>query len=860
MVSKSKKNRLLSLSGESYFEIISLVDHADPLALWKYAKNVESHSRKTSVISFGSLAEYELYLSHGRSFYLSDDGARDHLMILDDLAVRLRSRVAKDYDRHGVLLPSERRFVEIIRMDSGSNHPLFFEKELNAGQLRFLVELENIKIWVLSSEDSMEPPYGSLCLHFGRAIAYWLWQLEPSLRSVLATLGEKLPVLELEFEIVPNENWFVGVQRSAGSEGISWRVGAEGRAFIRFAEAVCGVFISSDNAGDRHLVAHLVRLLFACRNRFAGRPLEALDGQVIQRIVEANAPLGRKRMIAMVRSESESVLSGNGLPPYRGVQAADQEELLDELALELKSLVLCEPGEEIPPNERVNLLREKVVPFFFRQLASFASTLRAEGLIEQLVARNEAILSEQMRHRLSLPARLACYSGEDGLEARIHRESVEYRKAAVASRFLIEFVVQQPPHGTDVLSLESYDRLLALSSAVFNWATTSDYVHYHLADLRITMLRSGRLGVSREDLERAQQAFGEDSWLQEVVAGGEAYSRHWREPAAVQDAKPPEVDEVDRCTMAEFGLSLTDLASFLGAVASFDFEVSGVVKTSMIRTLLQGIEQDLGWDREKVELAFDFFALKPRNNFLPVPPPFQKEDVYPWRFNRRLSYLRKPLLCQGEGSNAEVVWGAGQLEQSLEYLVNLCLGGRLKAQTNEMKRLISRTQGIAAKEFNDAVADAFEKEGFVVRLRVKKIGIHRLEQHGLGDIDVLVVAPSSGTILAVETKDLRVAKTPAEMDHELRDSFDPDTRSAAVKHCERIDWLRAHVEDTLTWLDLASTWSGEWRVEGCMVVSTALLSSYLGRCPVQVVPWVRLRKAMTRLLGPRIPPVNVKKD
>lgn len=833
-------------------EITSLLDHSDPLALWKYARAVESLQSRTQTLSLGPLAEYELYLSHRKSFYLSDHDLPSFLVLLDDLAVKLRSRVAKRHDRHGAWLPSEDRAVEVLRLDPDADHPFFFEMRLDATRIRILVELQAVSIWLLCGRDSLRPPYGPLYLDFARAIAYWLWQVEPSLKTVLASLGERPAVLEWELEIVPEEAWFVAGHRTETGDGICCHAGAHGRATLRFDSNACRLFNTADNGGDRTLVAHLIRLIRACCEQLAGPPEAASAELPVETIVEAHAPLGHKRMISMLQTRPESSLKGEGLPPHRRLQDADQGALLDELGAYIQSKVGWEPGQQVAGSERVAFLGTLVVPFFFEQLIELLSTLRAEGLAEELVARHEALLHEQKQYELTLPTRLACYGGEEGFEARLRGEANEHREAAIASRFLIEVAAQQPPRGTEALSLEVYDRLLALSSAIFTWGTTSDYIHYQLADLQIEMLPSGRIGVAREHLEEAQQAFVDDTWLQGVTSGRRSYDRYWREHESVRGGKPPEVAELDRCTEVEFGLSLTDLVEFLSATDAVGWQQPGLVKVCSVKELCDALEDDLAWGPLKVRVAFEFFSLRPRLSFFTMPEPFQREDLYPWRFNRRLSYLRRPLVCQGEGESLKVIWGVGQLEAAFEYLKNLCIGGKLKAQSKEMKRLISKTREEESKAFNEAAAEVFEQAGVLVRRRVRKIGKRRIERQGLdlGDIDLLVVVPDARKMLAVEVKDLHAAKTPAEIEHELRATFesDPAKRSKATIHLERVEWLRTHIEETLIWLGLEDRGGRRWQVEGCIVVNAALFSPYLRRCPLPVIPWVRLQDEVQRLL------------
>ena len=191
--------------------------------------------------------------------------------------------------------------------------------------------------------------------------------------------------------------------------------------------------------------------------------------------------------------------------------------------------------------------------------------------------------------------------------------------------------------------------------------------------------------------------------------------------------------------------------------------------------------------------------------------------------------------------------------------MNLCLDGRLKARSLEMKRFVGRLQHESAEAFNDEVGSLYSTiPGVVVRLRVKRIGRLRIERapgQSHGDIDVLAADAARRCLFAIETKDLEVARTPVELANELRQTFlvGLEPPSAVDRHLRRIDWLRKHVRETLEWLGIDAEDQERWKVEPLLVVDRELMGPFLTRPPITVVSFrelkVRLLKDSATLRG-----------
>jgi hypothetical protein len=172
-----------------------------------------------------------------------------------------------------------------------------------------------------------------------------------------------------------------------------------------------------------------------------------------------------------------------------------------------------------------------------------------------------------------------------------------------------------------------------------------------------------------------------------------------------------------------------------------------------------------------------------------------------------------------------------------QNILNLVFKGRLKARSSAMKNFISHVRSERSEEFNDEVAELFKQtESCIVRMRVKKIGSRPIEDvkgQPLGDIDVLAVYPRKRKILAVETKDFEMARTPFEFSNEA-DKLFSGNKSAVALHQRRIDWLQRHAKEVYEWLCPEQA-RGTWRVEGLIVISRRLATPYLQRIPMKVV-------------------------
>lgn len=834
----------------SDLETISWLELADPLALWKFAEAHSGIKKEALVITTGLLDEFHLYRSRDYSYYLSDERHYTSLFIAPGGAGELRREVLRERDWHSAPAYRPGYTTEVTALFDTGTIPVYLAKStIGGGQVQVLVEGLPLPCWIIGEEyhDEEQQNMHSLYGQLAEAIGYWLWQFTPALNSRLMPLAANHKRILIQISLLPGEGWERDIEVGEGSEApieVAFNI-ESGTLHVTLHPHTTEVLSREDNAGERQMMRHILTGLHAILPEAAG---DALNDAEITKILDKYAPLGIKKKLLFLKSDATLELDRNGLPPHRKLQKADENRLLDELGRHLTQIEGLQVGS-LPNAERLPVLR-KVVDYFYRELERLVATLRHDGLLEWLVLHQESIVREAALHKLTIPTRLACFSSEPEMIEALNKELPERASAGVARRFVIEYVVARPPNGLRPISTSVYDRLLALALQIVNFAFESDLIKHELADFKFEILPSGRLGADRAKFDKARDAYLPVYSASELVRTKRGFGKHWRDNKSTGDGAQPD-PRIEIATTKEFGHSLSELVNLMAEAANLGKEIDPGIACLPFDDLVSRLTSELMWGRDKVTHALSLLSLEPRADFLKPPAPHRQEDVYPWRYNRSLSYIRRPFLCRERDGVIEVLWGTRNLYNAWNYLAHLCQQGRLQAKSIEMKRLITDFNTERGESFNDRVAELFEQNPkLIVRRRVKKVNKKRLvtpKGEDLGDIDVLAVDARKKRLKVIECKDLAIARTPYEMGSEIRNLFrgHENHKPIVERHQRRVEWLRHHIDDVLAWLGLSH--SGKWKVEGLIVVDQVLFTPYVYQSPIPVLSFDEVANDQTRV-------------
>lgn len=235
---------------------------------------------------------------------------------------------------------------------------------------------------------------------------------------------------------------------------------------------------------------------------------------------------------------------------------------------------------------------------------------------------------------------------------------------------------------------------------------------------------------------------------------------------------PNITEELNDSFLEEYSFSFDDFCNVIFAMVSYDKENNNEIKKvrkSELITWITGYNEDL--NTIKVEKIIQQISLAKRESFLKPEKPYRSEDVYPWRFNRELSFTRRPVIIRGD----EVIWGNRQLYHMLKFTIDLIYEGKLKARGQKLTTLIGKISNKRGEDFNNEVYRKIsEISSFIVDKNLEKINHKYItDEHGntLRDIDVLYIVPNRKKIVLAEVKDFKYSKNPYEMSREYQKMF-----------------------------------------------------------------------------------------
>lgn len=776
-----------------------------PLGLLLFAEAQARRPWRSFIMD--SLDEFSAYEKAEKSFYLSDGPEPTFALFSTGEALTPRAKYHREVDMHGVTPPGRPDAVVPAYRRFRSDAPNIYIIDPRSPFWGFVVELAADSVFV--TVDLGGAPAAGIEVDLMECVAYWV--------SECANHVGELPgtdrTIELLLELSSPESWRSPSGRSQTDPAVHITPRPSGFN-VEVTETFGALLQDADNRAERELVSVLLESLF-----------DIADDELPE-VLDQVAPIGPKRMLNAFDQAKSPDMWGEGLPRPLTGHAQVAAQLLDDLGDWLRSPSGADLQTGVFEGRgRVDALNV-AVEYLFERLEREIAVYEAGDLLEYLIAQNEALLYNARLLNVMLPSRIACFGQDSEAAINLVEERQASASAQRANRFLIEYVAACPPNGTEQIQTRDYYRLLSIASEIIGRGTASDFLHYRLADFEVSILESGRLGVEREHpIHQAMETYAENAGsrsLREVQASGTVNAS---DPIDVGEFLLASAD----ATQAEFGFTFDELREVCAGLLA----LGGADRVNRLERALAiaEVSRSRGLTSETVERVLDKISLSSRSSFMSI-----KSDAVPWRFNRNMSYVRRPVIQQG----ADLVFGFRTLYRLGAFWVDNLISGRLqaRAETDEMIKFISRTRRRINDQFARQVACKLSSLGFTTRLSVKKVGKKRLaDQDGndIGDIDVLALHAASNTVLAVEAKDFEIARTPVEIANEVEKLFTgkKGKRSTVELHSRRIDWLRENAG--IFAVDLGLPAGARARVLGVMVTSEPLLTPLVAQSPFPVV-------------------------
>lgn len=203
-------------------------------------------------------------------------------------------------------------------------------------------------------------------------------------------------------------------------------------------------------------------------------------------------------------------------------------------------------------------------------------------------------------------------------------------------------------------------------------------------------------------------------------------------------------------------------------------------------------------------------ACRPR--WRTVPDGFNEKDRFPWRFRRRLSVLRKPLIQIDLQDDPTFILAPGLVREAVVYMLgNYHRGDFPRWQLKpKMKSWAGSSRNKMGSAFAQNVAERLTELGWKTVVEKKVTEILRIGfDRDYGDVDVLAWNDATCRLLLCECKDLQYRKTEGEIAEQLSDYRGEinaeGKRDDLRKHLDRIDLITQHLPKLQAYVGMSET-------------------------------------------------------
>jgi hypothetical protein len=827
----------IALSAEA-LRVISLLEGGDPLALFNFARARDQARERSRITATNVLDEFYLYRKNEYSFYFSDQAPPDFIMIPPGDSLNLQMEIARERDFHASRMV-DGSTAEVTSLHGTASIPIYSPVADLGERIRLLVEGLPVLIWITGPAGDADPEEHRIYALFADAVSFWIWQFTPVLVPLLSALENSQPI-EIQMNLPAHDAWHSPGNASLqpGAQAVDAKVDTSRHLIeVTVNEQLIPLFQTADNRGERALMQCILNALSQLIPKSSPH---ALTPVAIENALGKIAPLGMKKMLLLFDSARTPEIDDRGLPQYRPLRKVWVNSQLDHVGQHLIADSGLKVGD-IDVEQRTPILNGVALECF-SQLQRIAATLSPRGLLRFVAAHSESVHREQAMNRLTIPTRLECFRSDPEMIEQLAERIPELANVGLASRFLVEYIVAQPPAGLRPMSLDLYDEMRAWSYHCLNYAMLSDAVHFGIEEYSLSLLPSERLGIGGSASQRAMSSHMRAFALDQIGGAPENFKRQW-EPIVPTLQGERFRTELDAATAVEFGVPLSELLELMEFAISVGQESPPGIMSLREDTFIEAAAKAMERGEDRLWSALDLLSLGPRPSFWTPPNGYAKADLYPWRYNRPLSYMRRPFLHYIHEDVSEITWGFRHVRAAQRFLVDQCTSGKLKARTPQMRSFMSRLLNAQGEAFNKKVSAFFEGlEGLVVGSRVKKVGSLRELQDHLGDIDVLVGDIRRQRILVIECKDLSAARTPYEMANEFTELFvgNHGKKSVVSKHQARAYWVESNVGAVVAFLKLSP--KKRWKIIPLIVVDQPLVASYIRESPIQVLSFEEIRR------------------
>lgn len=779
-------------------EVIWRLRNITAIDLWKFAITREKFTAHPLPSQFSVLDLLKFYKEHNDSFYYTDEMKNPLPPLNFGECKEWLAQAKEKKDPHSIYYDREGRIVPVPVQRKDTYAPVYLElMGLASGELKFAIEGFPQPLWVepLKMPETLSKELKDIYWQLADAIAFWLWQVQKDLAPYLKDLGIHPIVITFELdEPTKFEDIKLDFSREENLDSFFKLDVKEWEFNIIVPHQLIAYLYGANNEGERVLVK---KILEGFNQFLISKNLPVVSIEDLEAMLENNAPLGMKKKFFILDSSDNLLFDPRHLKEHRYVQEYDVSNVLDQIVPALGTAV--PPVGEIGTKDERQIFANKIATeVLLNLLREKLKLYNTPDLLKILIGKHESLIHKREEIRIHTPTRIACFISENEQAADLEESMGRLSKTTVAIRGIIEHITAEPYYGTSPLSTTAVDELIGIMDQIIAWGSTSDHIYFNLFDIRIGILKSGRVGTDKTIHNDVFDPYHKSKASENVVDAIGTFKQVFPQNDKVEGQAIPA--NLDYAFKTDYGISFTRICEFIDGLAVIGFSQPQDFVSLPFDELYAKINQGaFKFEKDEFDNAVAFLSLNYRGDVNMVPEGYQDIDIQPWRFNRLLSWMRRPLLIIEENGVKTAYWGARQVLSSRIYLAEQCQLDRFRVLKGEkaVKKVLGEFAQIRGDALVKKVVDSIDSTNlFIVTDQfIGPKNEHELKNVKLiGDIDVLIIDQQLKRISSLECKAMAPSRNIREMVEESGKLFgSPDKKGWIDKHMERDEWIKANL-------------------------------------------------------------------
>jgi len=324
----------------------------------------------------------------------------------------------------------------------------------------------------------------------------------------------------------------------------------------------------------------------------------------------------------------------------------------------------------------------KIVDVLWERTRNQLRSYNRSSLIKTVLQNLEAIRADEVVWERTAAALRSVYKNQDDVLAAAHNQGNLRNRTSLTSRVLIEMAICECPPDTGVAAgRKDYLVLIGLVNTLLLAAYNSDAIQYDLVEADLEIWPNGEFGIPNNFNDTVLVPYQQGRFADYFHRTAADYAKLFlknegKEVEEVFDA------EFLKAWEEEFGFSIKQLLSLEEVLIRKAREARDRVVDISVAELLSLLRAE-GLDSSAGEHMLESLVLSPRHSWAAPPDGFTLRDIEPWHFGRRLSMIRRPLLCLSgsPSSSAQITYGAGLVHNAFSFTVTSTHSGTMSERS-----------------------------------------------------------------------------------------------------------------------------------------------------------------------------------